>query len=48
MFVLPSETQELEQTLKRAQTILKQAHRRGVEIEHILEVGGEAGGEWMT
>ncbi|XP_076155328.1 nesprin-1 isoform X4 [Alosa pseudoharengus] len=37
VFVLPSETQELEQTLKRAQSILKQAHRRGVEIEHILE-----------
>lgn len=32
------EAQVLEQTVAQAHTVLKQAHRRGVELEGILEV----------
>lgn len=37
--VVPRENQTLEETLAQAQGVLKQAHRRGVELEYILEVG---------
>ncbi|KAJ8270593.1 hypothetical protein GJAV_G00116870 [Gymnothorax javanicus] len=36
-FVLPRESQTLEETMAQAQTVLKQAHKRGVELEYILE-----------
>ncbi|XP_061097143.1 nesprin-1-like isoform X2 [Conger conger] len=36
-FVLPRESQTLEETMAQAQGVLKQAHRRGVELEYILE-----------
>lgn len=36
--VVQREAQALEQTVAQAQTVLKQAHRRGVELEGILEV----------
>uniref|UniRef100_A0A4W5PDW6 Spectrin repeat containing, nuclear envelope 1b n=1 Tax=Hucho hucho TaxID=62062 RepID=A0A4W5PDW6_9TELE len=35
--VVPRENQTLEETLAQAQGVLKQAHRRGVELEYILE-----------
>jgi len=35
----PRESQALEETMASAHSILKQAHRRGVELESILEVG---------
>lgn len=38
LFMVPREAQVLEQTVARAQTVLKQAHRRGVELEGISEV----------
>lgn len=37
-FVLPQESQALEDTLAQAQEVLKQAHNKGVELEYILEV----------
>lgn len=37
-FVLPRENQALEETLSQAQGVLKQAHKRGVELEYVLEV----------
>lgn len=37
-FVLPRERQTLEETLARAQDVLKQAHKKGVELECISEV----------
>lgn len=37
-FVVPRESQVLEETLTQAQSVLKQAHKRGVELEYILEV----------
>lgn len=37
-FVQPHESQALEETLAGAQDILKQAHKRGVELECISEV----------
>lgn len=37
--MLPKERQALEDTLDEAQTVLKQAHGKGVELECILEVG---------
>lgn len=37
-FVLPQESQALEDTLSQAQEVLKQAHKKGVELEYILEV----------
>lgn len=36
--VAQRETQALEETMTLAQNVLKQAHRRGVELEGILEV----------
>uniref|UniRef100_A0A3B3SWR2 Uncharacterized protein n=1 Tax=Paramormyrops kingsleyae TaxID=1676925 RepID=A0A3B3SWR2_9TELE len=36
-FVLPRENQALEETLAQAQGVLKQAHKRGVELEYVLE-----------
>ena len=36
--VVPRERQALEETLAQAQGILKQAHRRGVGLEYLLEV----------
>lgn len=36
--VAPRESQALEETMSLAQSVLKQAHRRGVELEGILEV----------
>ncbi|MCJ8736789.1 hypothetical protein PDJAM_G00016450 [Pangasius djambal] len=36
-FVLPQESQALEDTLAQAQEVLKQAHKKGVELEYILE-----------
>lgn len=33
------ESQALEETMALAHSVLKQAHRRGVELEGILEVG---------
>lgn len=36
--MLPKERQGLEDTLDEAQTVLKQAHGKGVELECILEV----------
>ena len=35
----PRESQALEETMGAAHSTLKQAHRRGVELESILEVG---------
>lgn len=37
-FVLPQESQALEDTLAQAQEVLKQAHKKGVELEYTLEV----------
>ncbi len=37
--VVPRESQALEETMALAHSVLKQAHRRGVELEGILEVG---------
>jgi nesprin-1 len=37
--VVPREKQALEEILTLAQGVLKQAHRRGVALEYILEVG---------
>lgn len=37
--VTQRESQALEETMVSAQSVLKQAHRRGVELEGILEVG---------
>lgn len=37
--VVQRECQALEETMALAQSVLKQAHRRGVELEGILEVG---------
>ena len=37
--VAPRESQALEETMALAHNVLKQAHRRGVELEGILEVG---------
>lgn len=37
-FVLPQESQALEDTMAQAQAVLKQAHKKGVELENILEV----------
>lgn len=36
--MLPKESQALEQTLTEAQSVLKQAHSKGVELECIVEV----------
>lgn len=36
--MLPKESQALEVTLAEAQSILKEAHSKGVELECILEV----------
>ncbi|XP_056332552.1 nesprin-1-like isoform X5 [Danio aesculapii] len=36
-FVLPRERQTLEETLARAQDVLKQAHKKGVELECVSE-----------
>lgn len=37
--VTQRESQALEETMALAQNVLKQAHRRGVELEGTLEVG---------
>lgn len=37
--VAQRESQTLEETMALAHSVLKQAHRRGVELEGILEVG---------
>lgn len=37
--VTQRESQALEETMALAHSVLKQAHRRGVELEGILEVG---------
>lgn len=37
--MLPKERQALEETLAEAQSVLKEAHSKGVELEFILEVG---------
>lgn len=36
--MLPKESQALEETLAEAQSVLKEAHSKGVELERILEV----------
>lgn len=36
--MLPKESQALEETLAEAQSVLKEAHSKGVELECILEV----------
>lgn len=36
--MLPKERQALEETLDEAQTVIKKAHGKGVELECILEV----------
>lgn len=36
--MLPKERQALEETLAEAQSVLKEAHSKGVELEFILEV----------
>lgn len=36
--MLPIESQALEETMAQAQTVLKEAHSKGVELECILEV----------
>ena len=38
VLMLPKESQALEETLAEAQSVLKQAHSKGVELECILEV----------
>lgn len=40
--MLPKERQALEETLAEAQGVIKEAHSKGVELECILEVRGEA------
>lgn len=42
-FVLPAEKQVLEDTLDSAQGLLKRAHKRGVELEYVLEVRPNCG-----
>lgn len=39
--MLPKERQALEETLAEAQSVLKEAHSKGVELECILEVREE-------
>lgn len=39
--MLPKESQALEETLAEAQSVLKEAHSKGVELECILEVREE-------
>ncbi|TSO25166.1 Nesprin-1 [Bagarius yarrelli] len=36
-FVLPQESQALEDTIAQAQEVLKEAHKKGVQLEYILE-----------
>lgn len=36
--MLPVESQTLEETMAQAQSVLKEAHSKGVELECILEV----------
>lgn len=36
--VLPKESQDLEEILAQAQSVLKEAHSKGVELECIFEV----------
>lgn len=36
--VVQREVQSLDETVTQAQSVLKQAHKRGVELESILEV----------
>lgn len=36
--MLPIESQTLEETMAQAQSVLKEAHSKGVELECILEV----------
>lgn len=36
--MLPKESQALEETLAEAQSVLKAAHSKGVELECVLEV----------
>lgn len=36
--MLPKERQALEETLAEAQSVLKEAHSKGVELEFVLEV----------
>lgn len=36
--MLPKESQALEETLAEAQSVLREAHSKGVELECILEV----------
>lgn len=38
VLMLPKESQALEETLAEAQSVLKEAHSKGVELECILEV----------
>lgn len=38
LLMLPKESQALEETLAEAQSVLKEAHSKGVELECILEV----------
>lgn len=39
--MLPKESQALEETLAEAQSVLREAHSKGVELECILEVREE-------
>ncbi|XP_059374492.1 nesprin-1-like isoform X2 [Carassius carassius] len=46
-FVLPHERQTLEETLARAQDVLKQAHKRGVELECVSEMWSRLGSDYQ-
>uniref|UniRef100_A0A8B9L4Z7 Spectrin repeat containing, nuclear envelope 1a n=1 Tax=Astyanax mexicanus TaxID=7994 RepID=A0A8B9L4Z7_ASTMX len=46
--VVQREAQALEQTVAQAQTVLKQAHRRGVELEGILEAWSRFVGDYQA
>ncbi|KTF86539.1 hypothetical protein cypCar_00031778, partial [Cyprinus carpio] len=47
-FVLPRERQTLEETLARAQDVLKQAHKKGVELQCISEMWGRLVSDYQT
>ncbi|XP_073726049.1 nesprin-1 isoform X5 [Misgurnus anguillicaudatus] len=47
-FVQPRERQTLEETLSGAQDVLKQAHKRGVELEYILETWNRLVWDYQT
>ncbi|XP_029114386.1 nesprin-1 isoform X5 [Scleropages formosus] len=47
-FVLPPEKKTLEDTLANAQVLLKQAHKRGVKLEYVLEAWNHLEKDYQT